>query len=97
MKNICIGSGLLLLLAILSFWPYGFYIFLRWMICFVSIYVAYGFYKSKLSGWMLIFGALAFVFNPIAPIYLNKAIWIPIDLIGAILFFIAAYSKKEKN
>ena len=96
MKNICIGSGLLLLLAIPSFWPYGFYIFLRWIICFVSVYVAYGFYKSKLNGWALAFGALGFLFNPVIPIYLAKASWVPIDFISAILYFIAGYSAKKK-
>ena len=95
MKNICISSGLLLLLAIPSFWPYGFYIFLRWAICFVSILVAYGFYKSKLNGWAMVFGAIAILFNPIFPVYLNKASWVLIDIISAILFFIAAYSNKK--
>lgn len=96
MKNICIGSGLLLLLAIPSFWPYGFYIFLRWVICIVSFYVAYGFYKSKLSGWALIFCILTLVFNPIFPVYLNKTSWVMIDLIGAIMFFLAAFSHKNE-
>lgn len=96
MKNICIGSGLLLLLAVPSFWPYGYFTFLRWVICIVSFYVAYGFYKSKLSGWALVFSILALTFNPIVPVYLGKTSWIPIDLIGAVLFFVAAYSIKKK-
>jgi len=96
MKSICIVCGILLLLAIPSWWPYGFYILLRWIMCAVSVYVAYGFYKSKLSGWSLIFCILALVFNPIVPVYLNKVSWIPIDLFGAVLFFVVAYSIKRK-
>jgi hypothetical protein len=94
-KTICISSGLLLLLGIPAFWPYGYYVFLRWAVCFVSIYVAYKFYYSKQNGWALVFSALAFLFNPIFPLYLSKGGWIPVDLIGSTLFFIAAYSNNK--
>jgi len=62
----------------------------------VSIYVALGFYKSKLNSWTLVFCALAFVFNPIFPAYLSKESWVSIDLICSLLFFVAAYSNKQK-
>ena len=96
-KLLCIASGVLLLLAIPSIWPYDFYILLRWFISISSIIVAYGFYKSKLTGWTFVFGAIAFLFNPLIPIYLNKSSWVGIDLICAILFFLAAYSVKKKE
>lgn len=57
--------------------------------------MSYIFYKSKLKGWISIFIAVAFLFNPIIPLYLNKSNWVSIDLITMVLFFIAAYSKKE--
>ena len=95
LKNVCITCGILLLLAIPSWWPYGFYTLLRWVICAASIYVAYGFYKSKVIGWAFIFGAVAFIFNPIFPIYLNKSSWVGIDFISSILFFMSAYSTKS--
>lgn len=95
MKWLCLASGILLLLAIPTGWPYDFYILLRWFIFFSSVYVAYGFYKSKLEAWTLIFGAIAFFFNPIFPVHLNKSSWIPIDFAATIIFFIAAYSIKK--
>jgi len=91
---LCIISGILLLLAIPTGWPYGFYQFLRWTIFISSILIAYDFYKSRLSIWTFVFGATAVLFNPIAPIYLSKETWIILDFIGAILFFTAAYLKK---
>lgn len=94
-KNVCIICGILLLLAIPSWWPYGFYILLRWIISFSSVFIAYIFYKSKLPSWLFVFGAIAFLFNPIIPIYLTKSNWIAIDLISSILFFISAYSIKN--
>lgn len=96
MKWLCIVAGILLILAIPTGWPYGYYILLRWFIFISSIITAVGFYSSKLNSWVLIFGALAFIFNPLFPLYLNKSTWIPLDLIGAFLFFIAAYSIKKK-
>jgi len=96
-KWLCIAPGILLLLAIPTGWPYDFYILLRWAIFISSIIVAYGFSKSKLTGWTLAFGAIAFLFNPLFPIYLNKSSWVAIDLITAILFFLAAYSSNHAN
>lgn len=96
-KWLSIVSGVLLLLGILNGWPYVYYILLRWVICGVSIFNAVGFSKSKLTGWVFVFGALAFLFNPLFPVYLNKSSWVGIDLISAIVFFISAYTVKNKN
>lgn len=96
-KWLCIASGIILLLAIPTGWPYSFYILLRWTIFLSSIVVAYGFYKSKIIAWALIFGAVTFLFNPIAPIYLSKSTWVTFDFIGAVLFFLAAYSTNKKH
>ena len=96
-KQISIIAGILLILAIPPFWPYGYYIFLRWAIFISSIVIANGFYKANLIGWVFVFGALAFLFNPIVPIHLNKSSWVAIDLVAAILFFLAAYSIKRKQ
>lgn len=96
-KGLAIISSILLLLGIPSGWPYNYYVLLRFTIFLSSIIFAYGFYKSKLTGWALVFGVIAFLFNPIIPIYLNKSHWILIDLTSAILFFLAAYSSKKKD
>jgi len=96
-KWFCIPSGILLLLAIPTGWPYDFYILLRWVIFVSAGVIAWNFYKSQLTGWSLVFGSIVFLFNPIIPIYLAKSSWVLIDFVGAILFFLAAYSIKEKN
>ena len=96
-KTLCIISGVCLLLAIPTGWPYDFYVLLRWFIFGVSAYVAYGFYKSNLPAWALIFGGIFLLFNPIFPVYLSKSSWVLIDFVSAILFFLAAYSIKTKK
>jgi len=97
LKTQCILVAILLILAIPSGWPYGFYQFLRLSIFVTAIIVAWGFYKSYLPAWAFIFGSVAFLFNPLLPVYLNKSSWVPIDLISAILFFLAAYSVKRRH
>lgn len=92
LKWACIVTGILLLLGIPNGWSYGYYIFLRWVVFISSIFLAYGFYNSKINAWALVFSAIAFLFNPIAPIYMNKSNWVGIDFVASILFFLAAYA-----
>lgn len=96
-KIVCMVSGVALLLAIPTGWPYDFYILLRWLICISAIITASGFYKSKLSGWAFLFGLMGLLFNPIFPFYLKKNTWVMIDLVSSVLFFLAAYSTKKNK
>ena len=96
-KWLSIVSAILLLLGILNGWPYAYYIFLRWIICGTAIFNAVGFSKAKLIGWALVFGAIALLFNPIFPVYMNKSSWVGIDLISSFTFFLAAYSIKNQK
>lgn len=96
-KWLSIASGVLLLLGMFNGWPYGYYTFLRLAICGISIYNTISFSKLNLSGWVLIFAALAILFNPLLPIYLNKSTWVGIDLISAIIFFFSTFSIKAKE
>lgn len=97
MKWIAIISGVFLLLAIPYGWPYSYYILLRWFISISSAILAWGFYKSELKGWALVFASITFLFNPIIPIFLNKSTWVLIDFVSAATFFLAAYSIKRKD
>ena len=93
---LCIISGIFLLFAVFDL-PYDYFIFLRWIIFISALIVGWRFYQSEIKGWALVFGAVAFLFNPIIPIYLTKASWIPIDFVSALLFFLAAYSYKRSG
>ena len=82
-------AGIMLLLAIPAIWPYGYYQILRWVVAVVSAYNAYLAHESKQNEWMFIMGAIAVLFNPIAPIFLQKQTWMILDLATAILMFIS--------
>lgn len=87
---LCIISGGLLMSGILDL-PYLYYMFLRSAIMITSLVIAYSLYKSKSKFWALTFGAVAILFNPIIPIYLDKQNWTLIDFVVAVLFFSSSY------
>lgn len=72
--------------AALAEWPYGFYVFLRWVICAAGIYavVAAIRYKRVWAAW--IYGCFAVLFNPVIPVHLTREIWRPIDVLTAVAF-----------
>ena len=91
LSKIAYFSAILLVLGIFS-WPYGYFVMLRWIVCGTAIVLANKYFELKLNHWTVIFGCIALIFNPIFPVYLSKAVWVSIDFISAILFFLVGYS-----
>ena len=85
-----------LLLAILPIWPYGYYQLLRWLVAGTAAFIVYVASKLAKKTWIWIMSAIAILFNPIVPIYLAKEIWVAIDFIAAIVFFVSIFKIKEK-
>lgn len=91
---ICTG---LLLLALADL-PIGYYTFLRIVVTIGAIGIIINELQDSLSFWVIIFGIIAILFNPLLPIYLNdKSAWMPIDIICAILFLIKSFTLKTKQ
>lgn len=78
-----------LLLATLNL-PYGYYTFLRIVVTTAAVYVAYCGYKWGRCWALWTFAVLAVLFNPLIPVHLTKAIWLPVDLATAAIFVLAA-------
>ncbi len=87
--------GVMLLLAIPSIWSYGFYQLLRWVVSASGVFNAYQAYKINLKGWSVAMVVVAILFNPIAPIYLDKGMWVFIDIAVAVAMFVL--SQKFRN
>lgn len=71
-----------------------FYTLLRWVCCATFAYSAVAAFRMKRIGWTWSFGILAALFNPLAPVYLQRATWQVIDwgaigvvVIAAIVFW----------
>ena len=67
-------------------WPYGYYILLRWITCITSILVTFQAFEKNIDWAKVVFIVIAILFNPLAPIYLSRSIWVPLDIVTAILF-----------
>jgi hypothetical protein len=77
--------------------PIGYYTLLRIIITIGSVLVVVSEYQNGLNFWIISFGLIAILFNPLMPIYLNsKSAWMPIDIIGGIIFIIKSFTLKQK-
>lgn len=95
-KYFSVIAGMMLLLAIPSMWPYGYYQLLRWIVSLTVIFNAYGTYKLNSRGWTVVMIIVAIIFNPIAPLALTKGMWILIDLATAFCMFVIVSEFKEE-
>lgn len=75
--------GILMLIAVADN-PYGYYQFLRVATVILSLFIAYAIYKSdEENKTVWFFVAVAVLFNPLLPIYLDKSLWVVIDILVA--------------
>lgn len=76
---------IMLLLAVMPL-PYSYYFFLRWTVTLSAGIFVYFSFRSKSWAILAIFSVIGVLFNPLEPIYLNKNIWVFVDLLSAALF-----------
>ena len=93
-------AAIMLLLALVP-WPYGYYQFLRWVVCGAAAFVAYKAYEWKRIWAVWAFGVVALVFNPVIPFHLSREVWQLIDLGTAVIFVVGilvlAVRSEEKS
>jgi hypothetical protein len=77
--------------------PYGYYILLRWVVCGVGLLCAYISYEIEKNTWVVLFGIIALLFNPIIPIHLNKEIWSIINVAVVLVIFISFFVINKKS
>jgi hypothetical protein len=79
-------AAAVLLLVALGEHPYGFYTFLRWAVTVAALVVAW---ESAAQWATWVFVGIAILFNPIAPVYLDRETWRPIDVARAVIFVVS--------
>ena len=89
LKMLSITAGVLLLLAILPMWPYGYFQILRWVVAIAAALNAYRAYELNKTEWVVLMAGTAILFNPISPIFLSKGTWVLLDVIAAVLMFVS--------
>jgi hypothetical protein len=85
-----------LLLAIPRVWPYGYYQFLRFLVCGVAIYGALHTYHNRRIAWCGLLAGMALLFNPLIPIHLSKSTWSIVDFMTATLLAIFVFIAQRK-
>ena len=81
--------SIFMLFGAIAEWSYGYYILLRWITCITSLLVAFQAFEKNIDWAKVVFIVIAILFNPLVPIYLSRSIWIPLDIITAVLFIYA--------
>lgn len=66
-------------------WPYGYYQLLRFGVCAVAVYGAVLAHRADRGGWAWGLGALAVLFNPVLPVYLDRGVWAVLDVLAAVV------------
>jgi FtsH-binding integral membrane protein len=86
-----------LLGALYGHWPYGYYQLLRWIVtaCALAfVWEGLSLARTKhdplgqLVAWT--FGLIAILFNPVAPIYFPRGLWLILDAAAAVVFALGA-------
>jgi hypothetical protein len=77
--------------------PYGYFEALRWVACLSSLLVLWVLAadwsrqpsRERKAPGLIVFGSLAVLFNPIAPITMQRGHWLPVDVIAGLAFAIS--------
>ncbi|MDD5746207.1 MAG: hypothetical protein PHO30_02975 [Candidatus Omnitrophica bacterium] len=90
-------ATILLALALNPYNPYGYYVLLRWVCCAIFVFLTITSFENKKENWIWIFGVLAFIYNPIIRIHLNKFLWTIINLVSIVTIVLSLRKAKEKS
>lgn len=90
-------AAIILFLALLDGWQYGFFTILRFVVFSATAYVAWMAYEEHKEKWVWIMGSIAVLFNPFIPIYLTREVWMPIDFITALFLVVTTFLLKLKK
>jgi len=94
-KTFTLIASIMLILAIPSGWPYAYYQILRWVVSITGVINAFQAHEEGKMNWVWIMGGITILFNPIVPVYLDKGLWVILDMIAAFLMFTWLASVKE--
>lgn len=90
--------AVLLIIAPLVSFPYGFYTLLRLIVSITSGFIIYQSYKGAggVNEISIIFALILILYNPFVPVHLSREIWMPINFITSGIYFYGFYKIKKK-
>tara|TARA_B100000029_G_scaffold472494_1_gene513051 strand:- start:475 stop:792 length:318 start_codon:yes stop_codon:yes gene_type:complete len=90
--------AVLLIIAPLISFPYGFYTLVRLIVSVTSGFIIYHSYKEAggINEISIIFALILILYNPLAPVHLSREIWMPINFITSGIYIYGFYKIKKK-
>ena len=90
--------ALLLILAPIFPFPYGFYTLLRLVVSITSAFIIFYIFKESkgINEISIIFSFILILYNPIFPVYLTREIWMPINLVTSGIYLYGLYKIKKQ-
>jgi hypothetical protein len=95
MKTMAYVGAITLLVAILPL-PSFYYLLLRQVVTFIALYFAFRFFTNKYNTQAVASLGVALLFNPFLPIFLDKTVWIMLDLVSAAALVFLATQQTAK-
>lgn len=77
--------------------PYGYYQLLKWVVCISALWSAFIARSTARTAWVAIFSGVAVLFNPIAPIHLDRQIWAFLDIVTAAVLVVSLWAVRDRH
>jgi hypothetical protein len=90
-----IFASVLLFWAALSHHPSGYYTLLRWVVFGAGAYSVYVAVTFNQISWAWCFGLIALFFNPLIPVWLNRATWVNIDVVAGGILVLSIFTLRR--
>lgn len=92
-QKIQFGAAALLLLCLIPF-PYGVYTLVRFIMMILGGFLAYHYYSNDKKVLAIVFGSIAFLFQPFIKLALGRELWMVVDVVVALFLIVLTVKKK---
>lgn len=75
--------------------PYGFFNLVRFLVLLGFALLAFGAWKSENYVMMIVFVALALLFQPFVKVALGRTIWNVVDVITALMLIVSIFVRRK--
>lgn len=87
----------MLLWALLTFNPYGYYILLRWVVCAYCLWLGVAAWPTVFRSWAPTIWVSALLYNPIAPVSFSRDTWSILNVATVGLLVAFRFNAQRRN
>lgn len=100
MKKLLFITGIFLIIGCYPEMEYGYYVFLRIIVSFVSglyLFLNFESIETDFTYWNICFLLIFILFNPVFPVPLEQETWQALDVLSATIIMLKAYKLPNQN